>query len=73
MPVTLENLHDVVSYHAPDADGRAHIEKIRVAAEKFMRTILTSTPACADQAAALRLAREAMMTANAAVALGGKV
>lgn len=31
--------------------------------------IVATTPACADQSAALRAVREAVMTANAAIAL----
>jgi hypothetical protein len=37
------------------------------------KTSLAEVPPCADQQAALRLLREAVMTANAAIALKGGV
>lgn len=73
MPVTRQNLESVFSYHKPTGDQPAHYEAIRAAAKAFAATILDHTPGCADQQAALRLVREAVMTANAAVALEGEV
>ena len=73
MPVTLDNVHDVVSYHSPSQDQIDKIASIRLAAEVFITAILENTPGCADQAASVRLARESMMTANAAIVLNGKV
>lgn len=73
MPVTITNVDDVFSYHKPEGDQPAKYEAIRGAARAFARTILDNVPACADQQAALRLVREAVMTANAAVALKGAV
>lgn len=66
MPVTKDNLHDVISYHAPDAEQISRIGMIREATEELASAILVNCPPCADQQAAIRLAREAMMTANAA-------
>jgi hypothetical protein len=65
--------HDIVSYHAPSPEGLEAIQKIRDATENLIRTIAENTPRCADQSAAIRKAREAMMTANAAVVLDGAV
>jgi hypothetical protein len=73
MPVTKENLHDVISYHAPDQAGLDAIQKIRDATEALISTILENAPSSADQNAAVRKAREAMMTANAAIVLKGEV
>lgn len=73
MPVTRANIDDVFSYHAPDSDQLVVYEKLRSAAREFAKAILELTPGCADQQAAIRLVREAVMTANAAVALKGGV
>jgi hypothetical protein len=48
-------------------------EAIRVAARTFAGVLLRHTPVSADQSAALRKVREAVMTANASIALNGKL
>jgi hypothetical protein len=73
MPVTRANIDDVFTYHAPDSDQLVTYEKLRSSAREFAKAILELTPGCADQQAAIRLVREAVMTANAAVALKGSV
>ena len=45
---------------------------IREAAKTLARTILENTPTSADQNAALRHVREAVFTANAAIAVNEK-
>lgn len=73
MPVTKANLKDVFSHHAPEGNDLAIYQEIRSAAYDFALVILENCPASADQQAALRHIREAVMTANASVALRGKV
>ena len=73
MPVTRENLKDVFTYHAPTEIQQQQYQAIRSAAADFAFVLLENTPTCADQQAALRLLRESVMTANAAVALNGKI
>jgi hypothetical protein len=73
MPVTKQNLDDVFSYHAPKEDQPFRYAEIRAAAKVLAEAILEHTPQCADQQAALRHVREAVMTANAAVALEGLI
>jgi hypothetical protein len=73
MPVTIENVGDVFTYHAPDVDQIRRLERVRMGAKMLAKTILAEVPPCADQQAALRLLREAVMTANAAIALKGGV
>lgn len=73
MPVTLANVDDVFTYHSPDSAQQVAYANIRRDARTLATTILHSTPTCADQQAALRLLRESVMTANAAVALRGAV
>lgn len=67
------NLDNMFSYHAPTEEQRASYERIRLAGFGLANVIEANTPAGADQAAAIRKVREAVMTANAAVALGGKL
>jgi hypothetical protein len=62
----------VFSHHQPTAEKLQHYEAIHAAAQRFAEVILANTPAGEDQSAALRWLRQAMMMANAAVALDGK-
>ena len=73
MPVTDLNVFDVFSYHSPSGDQPARYEAVREAARSFAIVVLANVPACADQQAAIRHIREAVMTANAGIALDGKV
>ena len=73
MPVTKQNLDSVFTYHPPKGDQPARYIAVRDAAKVFAGVILDSVPQCADQQAALRLLRECVMTANAAIALDGEV
>jgi hypothetical protein len=66
------DLDDLFSYHPVEADQVAKYEAIRAAAKQFAKTILENTPRSADQSAAIRKIREAVMTANASVALKGR-
>ena len=71
--VTKENIQDVLSYHAPSQGQLAAIQNVRDGAQIFIRDILNNCPPCADTSAAIRHVREAMMTANAAISLEGKI
>lgn len=72
MAIKVEDLGDIFSYHPPTDEQKAKYMLIRAQAEQFARVILENTPPSADQTAAIRKVREAVMTANAAVALDGK-
>ena len=73
-PLTLaEKIEAIFTYHAPDAEATLASEKLRATAKLLASVILDVTPPCADQTAAIRLLREAVMTANAAIALKGLV
>ncbi|MGD0676883.1 MAG: hypothetical protein ABSC94_15830 [Polyangiaceae bacterium] len=63
----------VFTHHAPTPDKLHHYEAIHAAAKRYAEVILANTPPGVDQTAALRLLREATMTANAAVALDGRL
>lgn len=68
-----EKLDEIFKYHAPTPDDTVAYEKLRSSAKDFARAIMDLTPPSADQSAAIRLVREAVMTANAAIALHGLV
>lgn len=68
-PITPEQINNIFSYHAPREDQIPRYTAIREAARAFAYVLINNTPACADQSAAMRLLREAVMTANAAIAL----
>lgn len=65
-----QELDNLFSYHAPKGDQPARFQRIRLAGKNLARVILNSTPKGADQSAAIRKIREAVMTANAAIACG---
>jgi len=67
------HLNDVFSYHSPQGDQAKQYETIRAAARGFAEVILVECPGCADRSDALRKVREAVMTANASIALQGKI
>lgn len=64
---------EVCENHTPSQIEIQRIETIRAAARNFMDAIDANCPSCADKTAAKRKVREAMMTANAAIALRGAV
>ena len=58
------------TYHHPTKEHLARYEVIRKAGREFASTILLMTgPASPDQTMAIRRVREAVATANAAIAL----
>lgn len=67
------DIDDIFSYHSPEPDQIPKYEVIRKAAKEFAHILIENTPECADQSAAIRLLREAVMTANASIALKGSV
>jgi hypothetical protein len=72
MPYTREQLREIFTYHAPDADQQVAYEKLRNAAYDFAVALTELTPPSADQTTAVRKLRECVMTANAAIALHGR-
>jgi hypothetical protein len=63
----------IFTYHPPTPQQIPKYNKIREAAREFALVLMTETPSSADQSAALRLLRECVMTANASIALDGKI
>jgi hypothetical protein len=71
MSIEKVQIENWFSYHAPDAEQLPKYEAIRDAAKVFAQVIVDNTPSSADQSAAIRHVREAVMTANASIACGG--
>jgi len=67
------DLENIFNYHAPEPDQIARYEAIRAGAKVLAAIILENTPKSADQTASIRKLREAVMTANASIALNGKL
>ena len=64
------DLDHLFKHHPPTGPEQiAQYQRIREAGKAFAAVLLAETPAVPDQSAALRKVREAVMTANAAVAL----
>jgi len=70
MTITRDDLNNWFAYHAPSPDDTVAYEELRSAAWDFALAIIELTPSSADQTAAIRKVREAVMTANAAIACG---
>ena len=68
-----DKLEAIFTYHSPTGDQPAQYSAIRAKALEMAKVIVDNTPQSADQTAAIRLLREAVMTANAAIALNGLV
>ena len=66
-----ERLVTLFTYHPPTEADKVNYTVINDAALGLARAIVRCTPKSADQSAAIRLVREARMTANAAIACKG--
>ena len=67
------DIENIFTYHSPTPEQFPKYEAIRAKAKELGHVIVNNTPSSADQTAAIRLLREAVMTANAAIALDGKL
>ncbi|MGE3706746.1 MAG: hypothetical protein AB7I13_15860 [Vicinamibacterales bacterium] len=61
------------TYHSPTEEKQRQYAAIRMAAREFAAVVIDNTPASADQSVAVRCIREAVMNANAAIALDGRI
>jgi hypothetical protein len=66
--ITNAQMDNWFTYHAPRPGQAEKYQHIRTAAKILADTIQKNTPEGADQVMAVRKVREAMMTANAAIA-----
>jgi hypothetical protein len=69
MAFTEAEIEDLFTYHAPKPGQQERYQAIRESAKGLAKTIVANTPASADQSAAIRHLREAVMTANSSIAL----
>lgn len=65
-------LQNWFTYHSPSADQLPKYQAIREAGLNLAKVISDNSLSSADQTASIRKVREAVMTANAAIACGGK-
>ena len=71
--ITKSMINNWFMYHPPEnEEDIKKYQVIRDAGKKFAQVIVENTPESADQTAAIRKIREAVMTANAAIACKGK-
>jgi hypothetical protein len=70
--ITKSQIENWFTYHAPESDQISKYGIIRDAARNLAEVIMDNTPSSADQTDAIRKVREAVMTANAAIACGGQ-
>jgi hypothetical protein len=66
-----EILSELFKYHPPNSETLPKYAAINQAAKNFAEVVLQNCPSSADRSAAIRLIRDARMTANASVALNG--
>lgn len=70
--ISQEQLDNWFTYHSPTPDQLPKYLAIREAGKAFAAAIVENAPDCADTTAAVRKVREAVITANQALACGGK-
>lgn len=66
--MTRADIENFFTYHAPSSEQVDIMKHIRDDAKRLAFFIHEFVPECADQSAAIRKLREAVMTANAAIA-----
>lgn len=70
--ISQDNLNNWFTYHSPNPGQQKAYLAIREKAKELAEVIVDNTPASADQTAAIRKLREAVMTANQCIACGGQ-
>ena len=70
MKVKQAEIDRQLDYHPPRPEDRVKHARLRASAKAFVELIVELTPGSADQNAAVRKVREALWTANAAIACG---
>ncbi len=68
MAITTKDIDNWFTYHAPSEGQAERYVALREQAKVLAKTIIGCTKPCADQTASIRKLREAVMTANAAIA-----
>lgn len=68
MKIKQADLDNWFVYHAPRPGQQKRYVEIRDAAKRFAEVIVANTAGSADQSAAVRFVRQAVMTANQGIA-----
>ena len=68
----LRDIENWFTYHSPTPGQIPQYTEIRDAGKAFAAVVFKHCPDSADRTAAIRKIREAVMTANAAIACGGE-
>lgn len=71
-PDDAEAINALFSYQPVDKIDQDRMKVIRDVAKLLAQTIMINCPRCSDRTVAIRKVREAMMTANASIALQGR-
>jgi len=66
------DLNNIFTYHAPFGNQAERYEKLRAQVKFLAMIVLELTPECAEQTIAIRKLQEAVMFANAAIAINEK-
>lgn len=69
---TVEMIDNWFQYHAPTPEQVVQYQGLREAGKVLALAIWNTCPPGADRTTAIRMVREAVMTANASIACGGK-
>jgi hypothetical protein len=69
MSYTQESINDVFTYHSPKDDQPSRYQTIREQGRVLAQLILDSCPAHSDRDKAIEKVREAVMWANASIAI----
>ena len=71
MLIVEQQLDNWFAYHKPEPGQPEKYEAIRAAGRAFAQVIIDNAPPSADRSDAIRKVREAVFTANAAIACDG--
>lgn len=69
---TEEKLDNWFTYHPPTSDEHVRYAEIRLAGKEFAQKLVALCPESADLTVAIRHIRDAVYSANASIACGGK-
>ena len=67
--LTMDDLNNIFVYRKPTKEALPKFKSIRETGKTLAQVILINCPPCADTTAAVRKVREAVMTANQAIAV----
>lgn len=70
--IRASDIDDWFEHHKLSANQAAACERLRQRGHALAMAIIEESPSSADQSAAIRLVRQAVWTANAGIACGGK-